>query len=133
MQYRTVSAQLPKGYKKSRPGGALLMNAPSLAVSGDIGIRDHFSLIFAPTELGLSKPDPQIFAGALAAAGCNPEEAVMVGDRLDNHIGPAKSQGWRTERVRQDFSRLQIPCSPYETPDMTISETQELSSRKQDG
>ncbi len=109
------------------------MNAPSLAVSGDIGIRDHFSLIFAPTELGLSKPDPQIFAGALAAAGCNPEEAVMVGDRLDNHIGPAKSQGWRTVRVRQGFSRLQIPCSPYETPDMTISETQELSSRKQDG
>ena len=93
------------------------------------GIRGHFSLIFASTELGLSKPDPQIFAGALAAAGCNPAEAVMVGDRLDNDIGPAKSQGWRTVRVRQGFSRLQAPRGPHETPDMTISEIRELPSR----
>ena len=43
-------------------------------------IRDYFSLVFASAELGLSKPDPQIFAGALSEAKCEPEEAIMIGD-----------------------------------------------------
>ena len=91
-------------------------------------IRDHFSLVFASAELGLSKPDPQIFAGALSEAKCEPEEAIMIGDRLDNDIGPAKSQGWKTVRVLQGFSRFQEPRSPHEIPDINISEIGELSA-----
>jgi HAD superfamily hydrolase (TIGR01549 family) len=91
------------------------------------GLRDHFSLVFASTELGLSKPDPRIFAAASEAAQCTPAEAVMVGDRLDNDIGPAKAQGWRTVRVLQGFSRFQRARGPHELPDGTFAHIQDLS------
>ena len=89
-------------------------------------IRDHFSLVFASAEFGLSKPDPGIFQRAISLAGCAPGNALMVGDRLDNDIGPAKLQGWKTMRVLQAFSRFQAPRRSEETPDITISSIQEL-------
>lgn len=39
------------------------------------------------------KPDPKLFTIACAQAGCAPEDAVMIGDRLDNDIAPAKAIG----------------------------------------
>jgi len=54
----------------------------------------------------------------------------MVGDRIDNDIGPAKSQGWNTIRVRQGFSRFQRPRGPGEVPDMTIEKIGELSANQ---
>lgn len=92
----------------------------------DWGIRDHFSMVLASAELGLSKPDPRIFQAAISEAGCAPEGVLMVGDRLDNDIGPAKSQGCLTMRVKQGFSRFQTPRRAAEIPDFTISSIREL-------
>lgn len=94
------------------------------------GLRDQFSLLFASAELGLSKPDPEIFAGALSQAQCQPEDALMVGDRLDNDIGPAKSWGWSTVRVLQGFSRFQKARSSHEEPDCTFGQIGELTANK---
>ena len=94
----------------------------------DWDIRQHFSVVFASAELGLSKPDPKIFVGALSQARCKPEEAVMIGDRIDNDIGPAKAQGWLTGLVRQGFSRLQKPRSPQEEPDCVFEQIGELTA-----
>ena len=96
-------------------------------------IRDCFPLVFASAEFGLSKPDPEIFRRAISMAGCDSENALMVGDRLDNDIGPAKSQGWRTIRVLQGFSRFQVPRRPEEIPDVTIPSIQGLSDVQQIG
>ena len=92
------------------------------------GIRNLFSVVLASAELGLSKPDPRIFSAALERAGCRPEEALMVGDRIDNDIAPAKAQVWQTVRVLQGFSRFQKPRGPSEMPDVTIDEIRELGS-----
>ena len=90
------------------------------------GIRQYFSFVLSSAELGLSKPDPNIFQAALSKAECNPWEVVMVGDRIDNDIGPAKSQGLKTIRVLQGFSQFQKPRNPNEEPDRTISSILEL-------
>lgn len=90
------------------------------------GIRDQFSLVVASNEHGLAKPDARIFAAALSRAGCEAEEALMVGDRLDNDIGPAKLHGMRTLRVLQGFARSQEPRSTNEVPDVSISGIAEL-------
>jgi len=90
------------------------------------GIRDSFSVILASAELGLSKPDPKIFDAALSEAGCKPEEALMVGDRIDNDISPANAQGWYTIRVLQGFSRFQKPRNPNEEANITISSIGDL-------
>jgi FMN phosphatase YigB (HAD superfamily) len=50
-------------------------------------------------ENGFSKPDPHVFrilTARLEARGINPAETLMVGDRLDNDIEPARAFGWQT-------------------------------------
>ncbi len=48
---------------------------------------------------GFSKPDPHVFrilTARLAARGLTPAETLMVGDRVDNDLEPARAQGWQT-------------------------------------
>ena len=54
------------------------------------GILKYFNLAVASAEEGVAKPDKRIFEIALERAGCAPEEAFMIGDRIDNDIIPAK-------------------------------------------
>jgi HAD superfamily hydrolase (TIGR01549 family) len=60
------------------------------------GLRRYFRIAAVSELLDLKKPDPAIFRWALAQAGCAPEEAVMVGDRIDNDILPARQLGMWT-------------------------------------
>ena len=51
---------------------------------------------------GFSKPDPHVFrllTARLHLRGVRPEQALMVGDRLDNDIAPARAAGWQTWRL----------------------------------
>jgi FMN phosphatase YigB (HAD superfamily) len=48
---------------------------------------------------------------ALENAECKPENAVMIGDRLDNDIYPAKKLGFKTVHILRGFGRVQIPKS----------------------
>lgn len=56
-------------------------------------------LCFWSFEHGFSKPDPHVFqilTARLAERHIHPPEVLMVGDRFDNDIQPAKVHGWRT-------------------------------------
>lgn len=60
-------------------------------------------LCFWSFEHGFSKPDPHVFqilTARLAARGVAAEEALMVGDRLDNDIEPARASGWQAWQAR---------------------------------
>ena len=63
------------------------------------GILQFFDVIAPSAELGMAKPDPAIFLWALNAAGCKPENAVMIGDRIDTDILPAQALGMKAVRV----------------------------------
>ncbi len=76
------------------------------------------ALCFWSFDHGFSKPDPHVFrllTARLCAAGIANTEALMVGDRLDNDIAPARVQGWQTWHLAPDsinatsgdWSRLQ--------------------------
>lgn len=82
------------------------------------GIGEYFKVVVASAEAGVAKPDRRIFLLALEKAGCAPEEACMVGDRLDNDIAPAASLGMKTAWVRQGPFRRADPVSL--TPDITV-------------
>jgi putative hydrolase of the HAD superfamily len=47
-------------------------------------------------DLGLSKPDPRLFAHAIGVGGRPPERVAYVGNRLDNDVRPARAAGMRT-------------------------------------
>ncbi len=60
-----------------------------------------------PQKRGMKKPDLRIFRLALEQAGCNPQNTIMVGDRLANDIVPARQLGMKTIWVRQGFAKYQ--------------------------
>ena len=68
------------------------------------GIGKYFDVVMASAEAGCAKPDLKIFTAALNKAGCAPADAVMIGDRLDNDIIPAKKLGMKTVWVRQGYA-----------------------------
>ena len=52
--------------------------------------------VMASAEEGIAKPDKRIFEIALNRANCEPAQSIMIGDRIDNDIVPAKKLGMRT-------------------------------------
>ncbi len=66
------------------------------------GIVGYFDVIASSAELGIAKPEREIFEKALEMAECEPNKAVMIGDRMDNDIIPAKKLGMHTVWIRRD-------------------------------
>jgi FMN phosphatase YigB (HAD superfamily) len=56
-------------------------------------------LCFWSFQAGFSKPNPHVFrmlTARLRLRGVLPKETLMVGDRQDNDVLPARTQGWQT-------------------------------------
>jgi FMN phosphatase YigB (HAD superfamily) len=68
----------------------------------DGGLLPEFfapELCFWSFAHGFSKPDPHVFrllTARVRARGISPAETLMIGDRLDNDIAPARVHGWQT-------------------------------------
>jgi len=90
------------------------------------GLAPFFSVCIASAEEGVAKPDLKIFHRALSQAECPPARAVMIGDRIDNDIVPAKALGMRTVRIQQGLTSAQQPRSGEETADLTVNNLHEL-------
>ena len=76
----------------------ILANQPSIvheALTRD-GIDRFMEVWGVSDDVGLAKPDPRMFAHVLYLAGEAPSHAVMVGDRLDYDVRPARLIGMRT-------------------------------------
>jgi len=92
----------------------ILSNAQAYSVReleralGEAGLSlDLFDreLCFWSYRFGFSKPDPyafQILNARLLARGVRPEQILMVGDREDNDILPARSFSWIAWHLRRD-------------------------------
>lgn len=89
-------------------------------------IGKYIDVVVASAEAGCAKPDLKIFNLALEQAGCKPNEAVMIGDRLDNDIAPAKQLGMKTVWVRQGFAKYQSVKNIEEQPDYIINSIAEV-------
>lgn len=92
------------------------------------GIRKYFDSITASAEEGIAKPDPEMFLRALRKSGGSAESSVMIGDRLDNDIAPAKALGMKTVWIKQGFAVYSSPTCSEEKPDYTISDLMELKN-----
>ena len=90
------------------------------------GLLVFFEVVCASAEEGVSKPDSEIFRRALTRAGCAPDEAVMIGDRTDNDIAPAKALGMRTVLIRQGYGGYHVVRHAGEEPDTTVDTLTEL-------
>jgi HAD superfamily hydrolase (TIGR01549 family) len=94
----------------------------------DYGIESLFDVIAIDEIIGFSKPDPALFEWALDRAGCSAAEAVMVGDRPDVDIMPAKKLGFRTVRFRRGlYYSLYDSRSEDERADVVVYDTGRLA------
>ena len=92
------------------------------------GLGRYFPVIASSAEMGISKPKKEIFTRALTMAECRPENAIMVGDRLDNDIRPAKELGMKTIRIRKGIAVYANPSCEAEVPDYTVDSLSEILS-----
>lgn len=90
------------------------------------GLMKYIDFVYSSEEMGRSKPAPDLFLSALDTLGCAPEEACMVGDRIDNDIRPAKRLGMKTVRLRKGFFRNRAPECEYDIPDADIESIGDL-------
>ena len=93
------------------------------------GIAPLFDVTVISEIVHLFKPDPAIFQYGLTEAKIAPEEAVFVGDRPDNDIGPAKAAGMRTVRFKRGLQYIYYnPEDPALTADETVTNVADLAS-----
>lgn len=102
--HSTLAALRQKGYllgiiANQKPGTAERLK--------NWGLHRYFDVIASSAEIGYAKPDKRIFEKAFELAGCTARESVMVGDRLDNDIAPAKEIGMTTVWIRKGLAKYQ--------------------------
>jgi YjjG family noncanonical pyrimidine nucleotidase len=67
--------------------------AEQYAKLAHLGIANHFKAVVISEEVGVMKPDAAIYFAALDRLGCEPHEAVMVGDNLHADVLGAQEAG----------------------------------------
>lgn len=90
------------------------------------GLLGHFFRHDTQESFALTKPDPRYFEQVLALANADPKNSLMVGDRIDKDVIPAKMLGMKTVRIRTGLHRNQEPRIPGETPDASVARLSDL-------
>ncbi len=92
----------------------------------NVGLLQYFTFREMSADMPFSKPDLRFFMYISEKIGIAPEECVMIGDRQDNDIVPAKRLGMKAIRFLTGLHRIQQPRMPSELPDCTIESLAEL-------
>jgi len=92
------------------------------------GIGDLFEHQGPGGLTGYRKPDPRAFLAAADALSVPPAACIMVGDRIDNDIVPAKALGMAAILFRGGRHRRQRPRSAAEEPDSVVTDVLELEA-----
>jgi len=102
---------------------AIAANQPTtvLALLERVGLLAYFRWQHVSEGMGVAKPALLFFRMILDGLGVPAEEAVMVGDRLDFDVYPAKLLGMKTVRVLAGPYAGQEPPTPWHVPDQTVA------------
>lgn len=86
-------------------------------------LERFFDHIILAGDLEMVKPDPAVFAHAMALVGAAPDESVMVGDRYDRDVEGAHAAGMRAIWIRCRDEKVPPGARP---PDAIIDGIGEL-------
>lgn len=109
---------------------ALAANQPAamLGALAEEGLLHLFAVHGLSGVMDLRKPDPRFFLQITEALGRPPEDCVMVGDRIDNDIAPARALGLATILFRTGRHAAQRPRTWQEAPDAVVMDIAALRS-----
>ena len=90
------------------------------------GLQDYFDTIVISEEVGIGKPCQGIFEAALSKLGVKPENAVMVGNRIDADVLGANRFGMKSVWFKWNTRYHDTIDSSQGRPDFTINSFFEL-------
>jgi putative hydrolase of the HAD superfamily len=85
-----------------------------------LGLQHFFHAVVISEEVQRQKPDVEMFRIAAKRIGVKPQEAVMVGDRLDKDIQGAKEAGMTTIQVMKGKYSTKAPEKEMQEPDYVV-------------
>jgi HAD superfamily hydrolase (TIGR01549 family) len=91
------------------------------------GILDCFSNRLTQDDFAITKPDPRYLEQIAHSLDVEPKRCVMVGDRIDNDIVPARMLGMKTVLIRTGLHKNQQPRTPAEFPDIELTSVHGLA------
>lgn len=71
-----------------------------------LGISKYFSHVFVSSELGVDKPDPEIFRRALGFMQCDPRDGLHAGDDPERDWKAARAAGLNVFELRRPQTSL---------------------------
>ncbi len=90
-----------------------------------LGLRERMDGFFLADEVGMVKPDPELFRHACRELGSEPARTAMVGDRYDRDIRGAREAGLFTVLI--DVHAIPLPEGAPE-PDAVVATIAEVLS-----
>lgn len=69
-----------------------------------LDIHHFFDIVITSEEVGVEKPDPEIYHEALRRMSCEPEKSVMIGNKLDVDCVGAVNAGMNAILVNSNLS-----------------------------
>jgi 2-haloacid dehalogenase len=109
-----------------------ISNVSRLALQ-KLDLAKYFDYIVLSRDLGVRKPDPEIFIYTLRSMWIKSSEAIHVGDSLENDVQGGKNAGMKTVWIKKDKEVKNIHPNFVEEvmnihPDFVISKVTELPS-----
>jgi len=129
LEPRKGIAELLENLARSDVRLGLVANQPAEALGRleRAGLARHFDYRGSLGTTGPRKPDPRAFLHACEALAVDPAECIMVGDRIDNDIAPARLLGMAAVLLRTGRHAAQQPRSWIEEPDEVVEDVPELA------
>lgn len=93
-----------------------------------LGYGALFDAAVGGAALGTAKPDPRLFLAAAEACGTDPGECLLIGDRVDTDIAPARRLGMATIWLRVGRWRDVAVRDWTEMPDAEARDVDVLAS-----
>jgi len=92
----------------------------------EAGLAESLATVLDSTQVGIGKPNPQIFQRALQELSVAAEETIFIGDSYDRDILPASSLGMKTIWVKGPNPRLPADAEPIENWISSLTELEAL-------
>ncbi|MGD0855556.1 MAG: HAD-IA family hydrolase [Dehalococcoidia bacterium] len=77
----------------------------------ELGLDPYLDFKVTSFEVGFDKPRPEIFQLALQKAGCNPAEAIFVGDQYEQDILGSRGVGMKPVLLDRDGKCKTCDCT----------------------
>lgn len=98
-----------------------MSDAPMYAIK-KFGLGRYLDAVVISRDLGIRKPNPEIFKFTLKELGIESNEAIHVGDSLEHDVQGARDAGMKTAWIKRDNEEVDTK------PDYTIHSVRDLTS-----